>query len=325
MTEFYKALQHRKETTGKPYVIADLGSNWIHENELMNAPALAKSCGADAIKYQWFSEMDMYGTGSDVAQFEPDMLRKLSEKCNATGIDFLCTAFAPDRLRMVNEYVKAHKIASCEMMHLRLLQAVKDTGKPIILSTGGHSLADIQKAVTHVQSDELVVMHCNLKYPAEYVNLIKWAAISESLEREKPFLLGFSDHTKIIDIVPIVMKNYGSTVYEKHFNPFDYENTPDAGHSLNVYQFRAMVQSMNGMRIDYNDENDARTKHHRRVIATRDIERGEPLIEGRNMGIFRSRKFDAKGMHPFSIDSLEGRATVNAIKCGEGIGPFDVA
>jgi len=298
---------------GRQYVVAEVGSNYHSKDDLFGAISLAQRCGADAVKYQYFTESELYGPTPQLDQDFP--LELLAEEAKAMGIDFLCTAFSPAGLARVDPFVQAHKIASSEMSYVDLLDAAKASRKPVILSTGGSFIPDINRVIKYMADTPLVVTHCNHSYPARYVDIKKFSAIRDIWNG----LIGFSDHTTSIDIVPTVMCQVGVTVYEKHFNPFGYTDTPDAGHSLNRDEFKCMVNIMRQMPSEYSEEGGARLMHLRRVVATADINPGDLLKSGVNMGVFRSRSIDASGLNPFAIDKLEGSRAVKFKAKGEGL------
>ncbi len=325
MSEFYdKLLAYKKES--KVYVIAEVGSNWKEISDCANAISLAKNCGADAVKFQSFSEKDLYGTGNNDLNLPLNIIALLKEKADAVGIDFLCTVFEPSRVKDVDPYVLAHKIASCEMADIRLLEAAVKSEKPTIVSTAAYTISDIARTIDFLKAnrkEEIAVMHCNLAYPARYVDLPKFKQIAELTEKYGT-LLGFSDHTTSVDAVAEFMKESNITVYEKHFNPMDYTDTPDAEHSLSTDQFKAFVAILRGSTPELTEENEARLKVLRRLIATQDIKKGELLVEEKNFGIFRSRVNDANGASPFALGLVSGKSANRDIAMGEGISVGDV-
>lgn len=316
MSQFIDKILARKNQNSA-YVIAELGSNYKSQSDLFGAITLAKACGADAIKYQYLTKSELFGPAPEIDRTFP--LRQLREKCDAVGIDFLCSSFSPEGLKEVDQFVDAHKIASSEMNHVRLLKAAKDTKKPIILSTGAFFMADIQRTLKFLEGSEIVLMHCNVKYPAKYTKLKKFDSF-------KGFSgpIGFSDHTTSVDIVPMFYKDRGASVIEKHFNPFDYTDTPDAPHSLSTEEFKCMVSYLRNDPNDFDEENEARLKHLRRVVALKDLNPGDRLVEGETIGIYRSKVEDASGVSPFAIDRLEGKAATKVVKAGHGVSLLDV-
>lgn len=316
MSAFYEKLVEYKRQ-GKVYVVAEVGSNWHTKEDLFGAVSLAKACGADAVKFQYFTLSELYGPNPKIDPTFP--LAQLKEKADAVGIDFLCTSFSPAGLKEVDKYVPAHKVASSEMAHVRLLEAVRDTGKPILLSTGAYFLTDIARTLRLLKDCEVVVLHCNVKYPAKFSNLKKF----DELKKRTP-IFGYSDHTMSIDVVPLFFKERGVTVYEKHFNPFGYFDTPDSPHSLNVDEFKCMVSFMRDAPNDYDEEMEARLMYVRRLIALTDLQPGDILKEGVNVGIYRAQKPDAKGASPFVLDKLDGKMIGREIRRGDGVALADL-
>jgi sialic acid synthase SpsE len=325
-----KLLKYKAES--KVYIIAELGSNWKTHENLYGAITLAKACGADAVKYQYFTSDELYGPTYKLDNSFP--LEKLHEKCKATEIDFLCTAFSVEGYERVNPFVDAHKVASSEMSHIRLLDALKKFGKPILLSTGAQGMADVHRAMDHLSDrfyqdvpekqkfrTPVIPIHCNVSYPAKFVDVRKFLSVAQCSSG----LYGFSDHTTSIDVVPAYFREAGVVVYEKHFNPFDFTDTPDAPHSLNRDEFKAFVQALRGDIPEYSEENVARLQYVRRVVATSTIKPGDTLKEGVNIGIFRSKKLDANGLNPFGIGALDGKTATRALAAGDGVSLSDIA
>lgn len=168
----------------------------------------------------------------------------------------------------------------------------------------------------------LILMHSNISYPAKYVDMKKFKAIKDAFPS---IPLGYSDHTTNIDAVPKFLKENGVCIYEKHFNPFDLTDTPDAPHALNRDEFKTLVSYLRNVPGDYNEESEARLKHIRRVVALKDLAPGDRLKENDNMGIFRVKIRDVNGVNPFAIDRLEGKAVNKPIKAGAGISLNDVS
>lgn len=316
MSAFYdKILDFKKRED--VYVIAEVGSNWKTRDDLMGAITLAKACGADAVKYQFFTESELYGP---IPQVDKDFpLFHLKEKCDAVGIDFLCSTFSVPGFQDANKFLVAHKVASSELSHVRLLDEVKKSGKPVILSTGGFFLPDIAKAVDYLAGVELILMHANLSYPTRLTDIKKFQALKQNFQDP----LGYSDHTTSIDLVPRVYHQMGACVYEKHFNPFEYTDTPDAPHSLGRDAFKCMVSYLRGQPNDFNEENEGRLLHVRRIVAIKDIRPGDRLVEGDNIGIFRVKRPDARGISPFNIDRVLNKAATKVVMRGDGVSLSD--
>lgn len=327
-------------------VIAEVGSNWKTKEDCLHAVNLASACGADAVKFQMFTFQELYGFDYRTAPwylpdlgiglpkpFDPAWLPDLKIKADAAGIEFMCTAFSPSGYEIVNQYVKTHKVASAEMSHVRILEKLQEFGKPVILSTGAHGSRDIDEALKVLNPDphsvviQVTLMYCVAAYPAHEIDFRQMQELFDLFGSEWPYAgIGYSDHSTDVLCIPKLAQDHAATVLEKHFNPMDYKDTPDAGHSLNCDQFKKMVKHLRGelpFAWGSGEENEMVTTHNRRLLATKGIEPGDLLEEGRNFGIFRSLCKDTNGLSPFAIGSVNGRASRSQKRPGEAIGLGD--
>lgn len=337
----------------KPYIVAEVGSNWQTREQAIASVGAAKAMGADCVKFQAFTYEALYGSdigfryrysGDGVDTNCPylplDWLPALKEKADACGIDFACTAFSPELVAAVDPFVAWHKVASSDLCHPQLLQAIKAKKKPVILSTGASSGGDIRRALAEFQywfdpNDEdyvadpkcplIVLLYCISAYPAKTIDLDHLRLLRERFELP----IGFSDHS--IDIVghPVEAARRGATVIEKHFTAFPELDTPDRPHSLTPVEFVTMVDFIRGVRRPVigptPEERDMLLRHNRRLLATRNIAEGETLEYGRNFGAYRSLVDDTRGLSPFAWSQLQGKRAKLAIERGVGIGPGDFA
>lgn len=312
-------------------IIAEVGSNWSTFEDAKNSVILAKNCGADAVKFQLFDFASLYGwqnrSDEDGNSLHKDMdtlikgvlphdwLPKLKEKADACGIEFMCSAFSPELIDVVDPFVKTHKVASSELTHIRMLQRLAAIGKPVILSTGASGMGDIKKALEVLGSTPVTLLYCVAAYPARFVDLNRFEELKNF---GRP--VGFSDHTTDVAVIPGEMVRRGAIVIEKHVN-FCEAQGPDADHSLNTAEFKAMVDILRGRPAHLNEETAMYTQHNRRLIAIKDIQPGDKLVENENFGIYRSLVPESKALSPWMIDQVIGREAKAAVKAGEGIGP----
>ena len=328
------------------YIIAELGANYGDLEHCKEAVNLAKSIGANAIKFQYFNSQDLYGFGYGKSLMSLEWLSILSSRAKNFGIDFLCSAFSPECYQDIDPYVKIHKVASSESTHVRILQKLRRLGKPVILSVGATPMLEIGLAMNILQDFELpidtvnkfrlktfeqpdfpplkevTIMHCVSAYPAKNPNLARITELKKWFPNNP---IGFSDHTIDIATVPRMAQSLGVEVYEKHFTN-ERVMSLDSGHSLIVNEFKDMVESLkdpNYIPLDTN-EKEMYMKHNRRLIATKPIERGEIFKEGYNFGIFRSEYSESKAFSPYFIGLVEGGYAMTDLKQGEGIGPNDI-
>lgn len=237
-----------------PYVIAELSAN--HNGSLERALQTidaAKRCGADAVKLQtytadtmtidcdapdfmikgglWdgFKLYDLYKWAETPYEWHHVMF----EHARKIGITVFSTPFdetAVDLLEGLN--TPAYKIASFELVDLPLIRYVASTGKPMIMSTGMASEAEIGEAVATAReagSKDLVLLHCISSYPAP----MDQANLRQIPELAKHFglLAGLSDHTMgtTASVAAIAL---GACVIEKHFTLSRKDKGPDSEFSL---------------------------------------------------------------------------------------------
>ena len=156
----------------KPFIIAEMSGN--HNQSLERALKIievAAACGADAIKLQTYTADTLTINELYQEAHTPWEWHQAMYKCAADhGILCFSTPFddtAVDFLESLN--TPAHKIASFENNHFPLLKKVAQTGKPIIMSTGASSLANLAEAVEGLRSNgckELVLLKCTSNYPS---------------------------------------------------------------------------------------------------------------------------------------------------------------
>ena len=308
----------------KPFIIAEVGSNFTCFDDCKDSIAKAKACGADAVKFQAFDRKSLYGSQGEMPGSLPmDWIPRLSLKAKACGIEFMCSAFSPELVEAVNPYTNVHKVASAELTHLRILEKVRSLGKPVILSTGASGESDIRGALEVLSGVPVILLYCVAAYPARVIDL----GVIAQMERTFGVPVGFSDHSESATVIPQRAAELGACVIEKHVN-FVGATSPDSPHSLSTDEFKLMVETIHGTVSrgmgPTQEENGMIRRHNRRILAIRDIPLGEALQEGVNFGIYRSLIDDATAAHPFAIHGMIGRGVRRAIKAGQGIAMSDV-
>jgi N,N'-diacetyllegionaminate synthase len=303
----------------KPFVIAEVGSNWRTLDDCITSIAAAKGCGADAVKFQLFDAESLYGfhpakhghTYGDGWQLPIDWLPKLKEACDSISLEFMCTAFSPELVAIVDPFVSVHKVASSDAAWPQMLEAVAKTGKPVLVSTGAKTAEDLCKTMEMLP--KAVYMVCTAAYPADYTSM-------------EPLTLGlaqgFSDHT-LGYTATVEAARRGAVVIEKHFTAYPKLNTPDRPHSLTPDQFYRMVKLIRGEPVE-TEEGAMFFRHNRRLIATTDVKPGEFLRYGVNFGAYRSLVDDTRGASPFDWEKVNSRPAKSEIKRGTAIALEDV-
>lgn len=319
-----------KITSSKPaYIIAEVGSNWRDLKDCTDSILLAKNSGANAVKFQLYTHLGMYGIdGKLEGELPREWLPILRQKAEQCKIDFLCTAFSVDDLNYVDHFVLAHKIASSELTHTRMLERANAIGKPVFLSTGASSFEEIAYAMNILKDCDAIPLYCVIGYPAKEIDLRKITALNAIYGKA-----GYSDHSiDILHIPKAAVWDFGALVIEKHFTIIPDVKTPDQGHSLSPREFKRMVEAITYRTFDepaqpiaswVKEEQAAVLRYRRRIIAIKDIKPGDQLKEGYNFGLYRSLKDDDRGAHGFQIDLIEGKWASKNIKSFDGISSLD--
>ena len=344
--------------TGSPqvFVIAEAGSNWrmgTPDRDLRMARALvdvAVEAGADAVKFQTYRARDTYvadagasgyltGLGIDASindvfhdlEMPYGLIEKIASYCQASGIEFMSTPFSVADADAVDPYVRRHKVASFEINHVRLLQRLAATGKPLIISTGAATESDIEYCLETVRAagaSAITLLQCTSSYPAppDSLNL----AVIPTLRARFAVPVGFSDHSRDPMVGPVAAVALGADVLEKHFTINNRLPGPDHPFALEPHELAAMVQAVRiahqarGSEVKAVGPAEAELRRFavRAIQAIRDIEPGDPLVEGGNCDVLRPGNRPV-GMHPRHLDALRGRRAARRIAAGDGIGFAD--
>ena len=172
------------------FIIAEVGHN--HQGSIETAKQIfdkAKQAGANAVKLQkrdnkvlFTKEMydsnyasknaygDTYGAHRDALEFGMEEYVELQQYANELGLVFFATPFdlpSVDFLEKLN--VPLYKIASGDLKSTPLLKYVAQTGKPILVSTGGGEMEDVQRAydVITEHNPNIAILQCTAAYPCE--------------------------------------------------------------------------------------------------------------------------------------------------------------
>ncbi|MCB0273037.1 MAG: GNAT family N-acetyltransferase [Bdellovibrionales bacterium] len=350
-----------KKTTqyNKPHVfiIAEAGSNWrlgSPERDLAMAKNLieiAKEAGADAVKFQTYKAQSVYvknagqanylsakGEKRDINQIFDDlsmphtMIPELSKYANKCSIEFMSTPFSVHDFKALNPFVKRHKLASYEISHIRLIDVMAKSKKPILISTGGSTLDEIALAVARFLDQGgkgLTVMQCTAKYPAplDSMNLNVIPLLKNTFACE----VGLSDHSRDPIIAPVAAVALGATVIEKHFTIHNQLPGPDHPFAITPSELAKMVCAIrqteetlgDGIKKPSSHEKELRSFAKRSIQAIAHIKKGQIFKEGKNIDILRPG-LQKQGIHPNYIEEIEGKKAKRNIPLGDGIQLDDI-
>lgn len=250
-----------------PYIVAEMSGN--HNGDISRAFRIldaALHAGADAVKIQTYRPdtitIDHHGPEFilegglwdgrrlyelyEQAHTPWDWHEALFEYARRIGITLFSSPFDFTAVELLERFdAPAYKIASPELIDLPLIRRVAQTGKPIIMSTGMASFAEIGEAVEMARQSgatQLIVLHCTSAYPTppEDANLATMAVIA----REFDVTVGLSDHTQGTNVSSLAVA-LGATFIEKHFTLARSDGGVDSAFSLEPAELAELVEMTN--------------------------------------------------------------------------------
>ncbi|MEE9457909.1 MAG: N-acetylneuraminate synthase family protein [bacterium] len=340
------------------FIVGEAGSNWRagelggdeeRAHKLIDAAAEA---GCDAVKFQVFRAETIYAPGAGQSDYLAkagihedalellrglempyEMLAGLAAHARERGLEFMASAFSVADARAVDPHVTVHKVASSELNHFRLLEFLTATGKPLLMSTGAGTYADIQRALDFVRAAAdvpIALLQCTAAYPAppEAVNLLAIPKLADTFGA----VAGLSDHSADPVAAPAAAVALGAKVVEKHFTLDSGLPGPDHSFAIEPHELAAMVRAIrlvetmrgSGEKEIQAAEEELFRYSQRAIQATRDVAAGDVLREGENVDILRPGK-NPKGLNPFRIVDVNGRRATRDIPAGDGIQEGDFA
>lgn len=323
----------------RPFIIAEMSGN--HNHSLERALAIvdaAAAAGAHAIKLQTYTADTMTMAGAytitdenslwqgrelyDLYQeaytpwewHQPIFARArergilaFSSPFDETAVDFLESLAVP-----------VYKIASFENTDLPLLKKVAATGKPVIMSTGVATLADIDEGVRTLREHgcrELILLKCTSTYPAtpENTNLRTIPHLAQLFNCQA----GLSDHTMGIGAA-VAAVALGATILEKHFTLRRADGGVDATFSLEPHELAALVTeserawlALGHIQYGVQKAEEKSRLFKRSIYVGQDIQAGDLFTEG-NLRIIRP----GNGLAPKYLEQLLGKTAKTDLKAG---------
>lgn len=316
----------------KTFIIAELSANHGHniENALASVRE-AKACGADAIKIQTYTAdtitLDCDNEYFQIKQntiWDGTTLYKLYQEAytpwewhaaiqaeaEKQGILFFSTPFDMKAVDYLEElHVPLYKIASFEITDIPLIEYTASKGKPMIISTGIATLADIEAAVTacrRANNNDITLLKCTSSYPAPIneANLLTIPNLAQTFNVK----VGISDHTQSL-AAPIVAVALGATIVEKHFIIDKNIGGPDASFSLTPEEFKLMVHEIRQAELalgkisyELTDKIKSSRKFSRSLFVTKEIKEGE-MLTTENIRSIRP----GDGLPPIELQNVLGK------------------
>ena len=326
-----------------PFVIAEMSGN--HNQSLERALAIVEAAaksGAHALKLQTYTA-DTMTLDIDEGEFfisDPNVLWKgaslhklyqqaytpwewhkpIFDRANELGMLAFSTPFDESAVDFLESLgVPAYKIASFENTDLPLIRKVAATGKPMIISTGMASVAELDESVRTAREagcKDLILLKCTSTYPAtpENTNIRTIPHLRDLFGTE----VGLSDHTMGTG-VSVASVALGATVIEKHFTLARADGGVDSAFSMEPAEMAALVleserawQALGRVTYGAASAQEEKSKVYRRSLyISRDLKAGE-ILDATSVRAIRP----GLGLAPKFIDMVMGKAVKHDVKRG---------
>lgn len=324
------------------FFIAEIGHN--HQGCVEKCKSLffeAKNAGASAVKLQkrdiknlytsqYYNEPyssinaygATYGTHRDALEFNAEEYKELQHYAKEIGIIFFATAFDPKSADLLAALdMPAFKIASGDVTNHFLLKHIAAFNKPMILSTGGATLLDVEEAVNVIQKyhNQIALLQCTAVYPPkdEELNL----SVIQTFKNSFPYVVGYSGHD-LGSSMSLASYTLGARIIEKHFT-LD-KNLPGSDHklSLNPEELTYLINELKrlhlalgtGRKIIFESELTAIKKMSKKIVASDDIPSGS-ILEPQHL-LFKS---PGDGIPPSKVSLVIGKKIKISIRKDEPV------
>lgn len=327
----------------RPFIIAEMSGN--HNQSLGRALEIvdaAAAAGAHALKLQTYTAdtMTLDIRDGDFLIDDPKSLwngrnlydlyeeahtpwewhKPLFERARKLGMVPLSTPFDDTAVDLLESLDCAcYKIASFECTDLPLIRRVARTGRPMIISTGMASVAEIGETVGAAREagcNDIVLLKCTSTYPAtpDKTNILTIPNLRQTFGCE----VGLSDHTMGVGVA-VAAVALGATVIEKHFTLARADGGVDSAFSLEPAELNALVveterawQSLGRVSYGTSSAQEAKSLAYRRSLyVTKDVKKGE-LLTSANIRAIRP----GFGLAPKWLDTVLGRRAAADVKRG---------
>lgn len=319
------------------YVIAEIGNN--HQGSLEKCKEMfrvAKECGVNAVKLQKRDNRGLYtkeafdksydhensfgttyGEHREFLEFGKEEYLELKKYAAEVGITFFATAFdfkSADFLRELD--IPVFKMASGDLKNIPLLQYVASFQKPMIISTGGGTMEDVERAYKAIMpiNPQLCILQCTASYPANFEEL-DLQVVRTFAESFPEAVVGLSSHDNGIAMA-VAAYVLGARVLEKHFTLNRAMKGTDHAFSLEPTGLRKMVRDLRRTRVALGDgkkkvylsERSPLVKMGKKLVAARDLPVGHVLTL-EDIAI----KSPGDGIPPYELENVIGKVLTDAV------------
>ncbi|WP_299702421.1 N-acetylneuraminate synthase family protein [uncultured Pontibacter sp.] len=318
----------------EPYIIAEIGAN--HNGDMELAKTMIDSaiqCGVDAVKFQSWTPTSLvskeeynknqkyndspkkhFGSLKEMVEkyyLTTEQHFELNQYCTDKGVDFCSTPFSKEETDLLEELdVPFYKIASMDINNPQLLSYVAQKNKPVIVSTGMATLAEIENALNTLYKKgcyEVSLLHCISIYPPLYEDI----HLNNITMMQNTFgvPVGFSDHT-IGFSIPLASVALGACIIEKHFTTdkdlpgWDHEISADPAEMTVICQESKNIAKSLGSytRVVSKAEQEKKLKFRRSIVTIKELKAGHILT----IDDLTSKR-PGTGISPDLLNQLVGR------------------
>ncbi|MCB2211508.1 N-acetylneuraminate synthase family protein [bacterium] len=323
------------------YIVAEMAN--AHDGRVEDALGIvdaAARAGADAVKFQMFtpdeiavpsfSYYDLYIK----LQMPDEHWQSIIDRAHGHGLTTICDVFGLDSLQRADRLgMDGFKVHNADVSNSPLLAGIGQTGKPVLLSTGGSKPEETERAIDVLRTSgapQIVLMHGFQSYPTKLSD--SHLRRIETLRRTFDLPIGFAGHvdggTEEAIQLPVWAVAAGADLIETHITLDRSQEGGDWFSSLDPEPFKRMVDTIRaaepalGSRsIEMGeDERAYRNKHKKWLVATADIAAGEEFT-GANLGLKRVDDVPAETYS--TLDAVLGKHAARTIEQHEPIQPGD--
>ncbi|NNU90156.1 pseudaminic acid synthase [Anoxybacillus sp. CHMUD] len=326
----------------KPFIIAEMSGN--HNQSLERALAIveaAAKAGAHALKIQTYTadtmtlnlenpefkieDSDSLWKGNTLYQlyqqaYTPwEWHKPIFDRARELGMIPFSTPFDETAVDFLEELdVPMYKIASFENNDIPLIKKVASTGKPMIISTGMATVAELDETVRAAREagcKDLILLKCTSTYPAspENTNILTIPHMRELFDCQ----VGLSDHTMGVGVA-VASVALGATVIEKHFTLSRADGGVDSAFSMEPDEMKALVveterawQALGEVKYGPTEKEKASLKFRRSIYVAKDIKAGEKFTK-ENIRVIRP----GYGLEPKYFEKIIGLTANQDLKAG---------
>lgn len=329
-----------------PLIIAELSANHNQSLEIAKDSIRAiAQCGADGVKLQTYTpecltlqsnephfcisggtlwdKRNLYELYKE-AQTPWEWHKELFSLAQELGLLIFSSPFSPKGVAFLESLqCPIYKVASFEVMHYELIEAIAKTKKPIIISTGVATHKELKTAleICHKHGcKDITLLYCISEYPAplESANLRAMPQLGKTYKKYG-IKYGLSDHT-LGALCPIIATSLGASMIEKHFILDSHLGGVDSAFSMNKEEFKLMVEQVRNSALALGQKNPQipadtlkkRRQFARSIWVSADIQKGEKFTH-KNLCVLRPNG----GAHPRHLSKILGKRAKSDFKAGQ--------